>query len=648
MKILMKATNQLFLITTLCLLILSSCGNISGLEKYNGEQVCLKSVEGKFLSERRNENNNIKIVGENPNEWETFIIERKENGVVNIKTKDGFYISFNNNDSTLVAFASEPSYTESFILKPYKEYYSLNSVSGKPFSVDDEFKLRVAVEGDLFLFKFIPIPITSKSVIHLGDINFLRFFLQLIAFLIIIFLIYKCLLKDKFKNALSIYVYFIICFTWGYAIVHNENWKTDNVITNDSIIYYEYLPAALIFNDLSFDFIDSPPKDFNGTIWVNDKDKQGNRAPKYTYGLSILYLPFFLIGHLFAYILGYTTYGYSTPYFVLICFSSWFYAVMGMLYLRKTLLLLFNDTVVGFTLISIALATNLFHYVVQDSAMTHTYSFFLFSAFIWHTIKWHKRQNIKTTAVLGLLIGLISIIRPTNVILALVFVLYDVTSFDSLKEKTKLFWKYKNHVLLIVILSIMIWIPQFIFWKYLTNNWLYFSYQKEGFFFNNPQIFNGLFSYRKGWLVYTPIMIFAILGVFFLIKEHKKWVLPIAVFLILNIYIIYSWWCWWYGGGYGSRPMIESYSLMAIPLAAFFAYFDKMTSYLRSVSLFVVFIAVSLNLFQTLQMKSSLHYDSMTKEAFWNNFITTGWPPDYKNMIKSPDYDRALKGEKEY
>ena len=47
-------------------------------------------------------------------------------------------------------------------------------------------------------------------------------------------------------------------------------------------------------------------------------------------------------------------------------------------------------------------------------------------------------------------------------------------------------------------------------------------------------------------------------------------------------------------------------------------------------------------------MKSSLHYDSMTKEAFWNNFITTGWPPDYKNMIKSPDYDRALKGEKEY
>lgn len=637
-------------ISKICILILliTSCNYERDLTDYSGERVYFKSINGKFFSERRNEENVIKVIGDATHDWEAFFVEKNENGIINLKTNSGFYVSYNNNDSILVASASTPSQTESFVIRPYKEYHSLFTAHGRPIIVSDDLKLKVVDEGDLFIFKFIPHSKLPKPIIHLGDINFFRFFLQLLAFLLVIILSNKYLIKYTFNNTFSIYVYFLICFVWGYAIVHNENWKYNNVITNDSIIYYEYLPAAFVFNDLSFEFIDNLPKDFNGAIWVNDIEKHGNRAPKYTYGLSILYLPFFLIGHLFANILGYSTYGYSTPYFVLICVSSWFYAVMGMLYLRKILLLYFNDIVVGFTIISIALATNLFHYVVQDSAMTHAYSFFLFSAFIWYTIKWHKQKNVKTTAILGVLIGLISLIRPTNVILSLVFVLYDVKSLSELKEKIRMFWGYRNYILIITIISILFWIPQFIHWKYLTNNWFYFSYKEEGFFFNNPQIFNGLFSYRKGWLVYTPIMFIAILGIIHLTKEHKKWVLPITVFLILNIYIVYSWWCWWYGGGYGSRPMIESYSLLAIPLAAFFSYFDKMTSYLRSVSLFVIFITLSLNLFQTLQMKSCLHYDSMTKEAFWKNFTTTGWPPNYEKMIKSPDYDRALKGENEY
>ena len=329
--------------------------------------------------------------------------------------------------------------------------------------------------------------------------------------------------------------------------------------------------------------------------------------------------------------------------------SSWFYAFLGLFYLRKILLTYFNDTVTSFTLFSIVLATNLFYYITIESAMSHSYSFFLFTIFIWLTIKWHKNKNLKTAIFLGLAIGLISLIRPTNAMLSIVFVLLGVTNLKSLKNKVQLFWVYKNHILSIVAFAIIVWIPQIIYWKYATGSWLYFSYGEERFYFNNPHIMEGLFSYRKGWLLYTPIMIFAILGLVFLYKkQYRKWMLPIFVFTALNIYVVYSWWCWWYGGSFGSRPMVESYALLAIPLAAVFAYFDKQTSYLRSIPLFIIFFAVSLNLFQTHQTKTCLHHDGMTEKAYWTNFVNLGWPHGIDEMMKRPDYKKAIKGINEY
>ena len=367
-------------------------------------------------------------------------------------------------------------------------------------------------------------------------------------------------------------------------------------------------------------------------------------APKFTIGMSIMYLPFFLIAHVTAYILGYTTYGYSLPYLLLICISSWFYAFLGLFYLRKTLLKYYNDATVTFTLLSVALATNLFHYVTIDSAMSHAYSFGLFSIFIYLTIKWYEQKKLKTALLLGLTIGLISLIRPTNALLATVFIFFNISSFKSLKEKIQLFWIYKNHIFLIATFAILVWSPQLLYWKYLTGHWFYFSYGEEGFFFSHPQIIKGLFSYRKGWLLYTPLMIFAITGIVFLFKQKTNWGLSVLMFLILNVYVVYSWWCWWYGGSFGSRPMVESYALLAIPLAAFFSFFDKKTSYLRSVSLFVLVLSVALNLFQTLQYNTCLHYDGMTKEAYWKNFTTLGWPEGYEKLIDSPNYEKAIKG----
>lgn len=635
---------NLLLILLVGLGLLSCTNNIDN-NDYENEAVFFQLLDGKYFSARRDQNNIVIVNSFAPNDWETFYVEKGKKNTVNIKTKDGLYLGFNNTDSILYALPKHLSQKDIFILKPFKEFYKITTINGGNLVLNKDLTLKVSQDNSFSIFKVSTQSQFIEPIQHLGDIDFFRFFIQFFSFIVIILFVFHFIKHKSSIKKFSLFTLLIIGFVWGYVIFHAKNWESNHVINHDVIIYYEYLPAAIVFNDLSFEFIKDFPQDFNGTIWLNDKEKETSKVPKFTMGMAFMYLPFFLIGHLLAHIFDYTAYGYSLPYFILICISSWFYAFLGLFYLRKILLKHYNDVVVGFTLISIAFATNLFYYVTQETAMSHAYSFCLFSVFIWKTISWHNQKTFKTAITLGLLMGLITLIRPTNVLLAFVFILYNVTSFKLLKDKVALFLQYKNQIFTIIICTIIIWIPQFVFWKSLTGHWFFNSYGKEGFYFSNPKILDGLFSYRKGWLVYTPLMLFAILGITFLFKERNKWAVPILFFLILNVYVVFSWWCWWYGGSFGSRPMIDSYALLAIPLASFFSYFDKKTSYLRSVSLFIIFLTVVLNLFQTLQTKSCLHYDGMTKEAYWSNFTRLEWNPDYEKLIKSPDYDKALNGK---
>jgi len=58
---------------------------------------------------------------------------------------------------------------------------------------------------------------------------------------------------------------------------------------------------------------------------------------------------------------------------------------------------------------------------------------------------------------------------------------------------------------------------------------------------------------------------------------------------------------------------------------------------------------ICLNQFQMKQYQTSLlHWDSMTKKAYWGIIFKQKWPDNYTEIIKAPDYDKALKGEKEY
>ena len=458
-------------------------------------------------------------------------------------------------------------------------------------------------------------------------------------------------------SKLAIVLMLVICGWYGKNL---DTWGKNKIIQNDVISYYAYLPAAFIFNDLTFEFATHLPEGFEGTIWLQTAPN-GKQILRMTMGMAILWIPFFLVAHAAAHIIGVSTLGYSWPYSFMIFVATLFYLFLGLFFLRKILLHYFSDVATTVTMLLVVLATNLMFYTISEPGMTHVYNFALITMFVFYSIKWVEvlspspleapldtgRERLKYLLILGFLTGIIVLIRPVNILVLLFPALIGIKSFTDFIERFQNNWK---GILLAGLAAFLVLLPQFIYWKVQTGHFLFNSYMDQGkFYFLQPQIINGLFSYRKGWLIYTPVMFFAIVGFIWLRKNASNLFLPILIFTVINIYVVYSWWCWWYGGCYGSRPMIDMYGIMAIPLAAFLERVWTSKVWMKSIVAIVLIGLIWLNQFQMNQYRTSLlHWDSMTKEAYWGIWGKKTWPEGYDKMIKVPDYEKALKGEKEY
>ena len=328
----------------------------------------------------------------------------------------------------------------------------------------------------------------------------------------------------------------------------------------------------------------------------------------------------------------YTAYkadGYTKPYQYAGIFSNIFWVVIALFVLRAFLKRFFTDNIVFATLLCTAFATNLYAYTSFELGMSHPYSFFLFSCLLNATdLAYRKRQNKENTLgyniLVGVITGFIFIVRPINIISCLVPLFFGVDSIVGLFAKIKFYLKNIAAILVPIALFCIIAFLQLSYWKYITGHWLFYSYTGEKFNFSHPNIINGLFSYRKGWFVYTPVAFLGILGLGRLWKEQKQLLFSTLSFYLVFIYCIFSWQEWWYGGGFGCRPLIESLALLSVPLACIIKYFlQKQNRAVRIGFSTLLAIFIFLNIFQTYQYsKCLIHWSRMTKEYYWRVFGT--------------------------
>lgn len=441
----------------------------------------------------------------------------------------------------------------------------------------------------------------------------------------------------------SVIICLLISFYFIKTTLDIAPWKHKKIIDQDVIFYYGYVPATFIYHDLSFDYAFQPG--FKGVVWSIPLPN-GQRIQKMTMGTAILYTPFFGIAHFFTKLTGGLADGYSINYHAALIWAGVFYFILGLFLLRTILSRYFEDNVVSIVLISLSFGTNLFNYTIWDGAMSHVYSFFMFALALWAFLKWIKSPTYWITVVLGLSLGLIVLIRPSNATFILFLGLFFFFRKVSFKENLQFLVHAKWKLLILAVAAFLVCAPQLLYWKIYTGQFLFFSYQGERFYFNHPQIINGLFSYTKGWFVYTPMMMLAVAGMFMMQRNFKEWFWPTIISMSISIYIIFSWWCWWYGGGFSARSLVEFYVIMSFPLGAFFAFIMQKKLIIKGLTTILVVFLLWLNLYQSQQYRTSLlHYDSMSKQAYWGIWGRQSWPDNYEQMLIPLDAEKAKKGE---
>ena len=451
--------------------------------------------------------------------------------------------------------------------------------------------------------------------------------------------------KKPFYSFIAIFL-IIVIYSWQNINMHRYE-NPDSVIRSDIISYYAYLPATFVEKDYKMRFIDDETKSHSGVYWP-ERTPNGGLVVKTSMGLSMMYAPFFFVAHSISEKLGYEANGFTTPYAFALVFSCIVYLFIGFLFLRKVLLKHFSDVVVALALIVVGTGTNLYWYATVEAPMSHGYSFALFCVFLFLTEQWYTNQKWKTSIFLGLVFGLITLIRPTNGLIVILFLFYNIIKQKDIIERIKLLWQSYKKIIVIILCTLVIWIPQILYWKTITGEWFYYSYGSgERFFFNDSKMFGALFSFRKGWLIYTPVMVFSIIGMGLLWKMNRKYFYPILIFFICNLYVVSSWWCWWYGGGFGMRSLIESYAILTIPLAACLTWVSKQKIVLKMcLSMFVLFFYCQ-SLFHNMQYYyGAIHWDSMTKKAYFDSFWRIRPSDKFHSLLIEPDYEAAKNGDR--
>lgn len=435
----------------------------------------------------------------------------------------------------------------------------------------------------------------------------------------------------------------LLCYASFFFYPKWQQHATEATISWDVSGYYWYLPALFIYDDVKhISFKDSILQKYQPTNSELQQAMQvdnGNYVMKYSSGMAIMYLPFFTVAHVLAAPLGYSQDGFSLPYQFAIQFGGLLISLLGLWYLRNLLLLFYSDKVTAITLFLLTCGTNYLNYAAIDSGMSHTWLFTIYVFLMLNTHYFYKTFKMKYAVRIGLLIGLATLTRPTEIISCFIPLLWGMEGFgfDYFKRQFGVILQHFNKLLIAAIAAAIVTGIQLVYWKYVSGHWLVYSYGDQGFYWSRPNVLLYSFNYRCGWLTYCPMMLLAIAGIIPFLKSGKN-VVAILIFISLNYYIVSAWEIWWYGG----RAMVQSYAVFAFPLAALIHYsLGRRRVFIIVSALSCVF--VYFNVWIVAQYHGGGLYDgqTMSKAYFWR--VVGRWhaPESTKSLLDVPEMHEA-------
>ncbi|MCX6779002.1 MAG: hypothetical protein NTU97_02115 [Candidatus Magasanikbacteria bacterium] len=376
--------------------------------------------------------------------------------------------------------------------------------------------------------------------------------------------------QNKIYSILGLF--FILSFLIILLIIKLQpSWK----ITGDGFGYYSYLRSLYFDHNLDFHneykYYDLTFNSHLADIKLTPINKLGN---VFAVGLSIVWLPFFLIARILDYwiktVPGELP-GLGINYQISLAVGSILYTLGGSLLLFQTLKKFFSARSAWISVLAIVFISPLPQYLIYEPHMSHGVSLAAVSLMFWLSVKiYQSRETLKYKDLvwLGLSMGLVILLRWQNLIFWLIPLIFLYQQYKKNLVQLSL-------VALPFILGLLCFIPQLIVWKVLYGSFFTIP-QGSGFLhFFNPQIWNFLFSGFHGLFFWHPLLLLGLIGLILSYKRYHTIFGTLLIVLLGQIYINSIVNDWWAGQSFGSRRMIESLPIFAFGLAYLLDYLSN-------------------------------------------------------------------------
>ena len=398
-------------------------------------------------------------------------------------------------------------------------------------------------------------------------------------------------------------------------------------IRSDGWGYYLQLPAILIHGDPYLVFLNAPdlPKDvrqyrFPDHHWQGLSIHGAGYLDKYAFGPAVLQLPFFLIALAIAHIRYVDVNGFEPVFQIANAVSGAIYFGLGSFLIYRACRLRYDRLPSALALAATILATNVLLYAGADASYSHVYGYCILAGLVYLTL-WRVESGQPPTraafVLFGLLMGLAVMVRPTNAVYGLLFLVFA----RGTPPRELLIGGSCAFLASAIAVS-----PQMVLWYVTTGRPIYYSYRGEGFKWLSPQPFNYLFSIRKGVFFWHPFYLLMILT---LPKAWPKRPFETAVTLlivVLGLYIGAAWSDYTFGDSFGSRQSVELLPILLIPFCGVIAALLSSRWKWSAAALVVVLIAVNAVQYRGYN-NDELPHNNTTAVAyadFWAQ--TLNWP----------------------
>ncbi len=351
-------------------------------------------------------------------------------------------------------------------------------------------------------------------------------------------------------------------------------YKTKSAIGGDAVYYYATLRSIVVDRDLDFkdefEYFYNQRSPFTGNrkipFILPINQTTGREPTKYPIGSAVFLIPPYLITHGILTVLqiagvGVVTDGYSLVYQASAAVASLLYAFLGLLFIYQLGKKIFDPKIAFLGTLFIWLATPLIYYMTMEPLTSQPLSFFCVSAFVylWYTTR--NNRKLYQWIILGAIGGLMTIVRYQDSLLLLIPII------DNLKKILPNFSKVLVFLFFVgLIISIQLSVNNYLFGSPLRTG----AYDAGFPYLLSPKIPYTLFSFQRGLYVWSPILIFASIGLYWLTKKIKLVGTLLVIFFLLQVYVVSSWIDPTQGDSFGNRILINSNPIFALGLMQFF------------------------------------------------------------------------------